>query len=440
LCSRVVSVTKVHATAVPLLGTHNEDEVVLAELTSSDLLLQGVAANVNINVQLVTLEELLELIHVVVKCGDDRDDEDLTGAEPEWPLAAKVLGQDTQESLEATNDSAVNDNRAGTASRKLIRVSLALGLLLFSGMGLLVGHILELEVDWCLVVQLDGCTLELSLKGIGNSDIDLGTVEGTITLVDGPVITHKLGQSLLQLLLGEIPGADLTHVLLGPGRQLQLEAKTEQTIDRLQEIEETLNFRHDLVGSTEDVSVVLLEFANTSQSAQGTRGLVTVQNTKVGNTHGQLAVTTLTMTEQDEVTGAVHGLETPLPLFNVQLEHVVRIVVPVTRLLPQADIIHVRGLDLLVPALAVLRAQKCLESIENSDTGGEEEGTSRCDLVKEEKLLLLTQFQMVALLCFGTNHDCQCLISIPITVGDEQEVEVLLHQRLVGEGNAANSL
>lgn len=109
-----------------------------------------------------------------------------------------------------------------------------------------------------------------------------------------------------------------------------------------------------LVLGAENVGVVLLELPDTGQAAQGTRGLVTVQNTKVGNAHGQLTVTTITVAEQDKVSRAVHGLQSPVPLLNVQFEHIIRIVLPVTGLLPDADVVHIRGLDLLIAALAVL--------------------------------------------------------------------------------------
>lgn len=109
-----------------------------------------------------------------------------------------------------------------------------------------------------------------------------------------------------------------------------------------------------LVLSTENVGVVLLELPYTGQAAQGTRGLIAVQNTKVGDAHGQLTVTTITVAEQNKVTRAVHGLQSPLALLDVQFEHIIRIVLPVTGLLPDADVVHVRGLDLLVATLAVL--------------------------------------------------------------------------------------
>lgn len=79
------------------------------------------------------------------------------------------------------------------------------------------------------------------------------------------------------------------------------------------------------------------------------------------------------MTEQKKVGRAVHRLKSPVLLLNVELKHVIGVVLEMTGCLiselmsvltgdmscdytdlPQANIEHVRGLDLLVVTLAVL--------------------------------------------------------------------------------------
>lgn len=220
-----------------------KNEVVLSQLSSTDLLLHGVTADVNIGIQLVFTQELLQLLDIVVHGRHDGDNENLARADPEGPLATIMLDQDTQESFEGTNNGTVDDNGTGTAGTRLIGLSLALLLRLFStSLGLLVRHVLELEVNRCLVVQLDGGTLELSLQGIGDGDIDLRSVESAVTFVDGPVGALKVRHGLLQLLFGVVPGLDLTQIFLRTGRELQLEGETEQAVDGLQEIEKSFNF------------------------------------------------------------------------------------------------------------------------------------------------------------------------------------------------------
>ena len=283
------------------MRTHTENEVVLSQLSSTNLLLHSVTADVNVDIQLVITQELLQLFDVVVHGRHDGNNKNLARADPEGPLATKVLDQDTQESLEGTNNGTVDDNGTGTARTWLVGLGFTLLRFFGTSLGLLVRHVLELEVNWCLVVQLNGGTLELSLEGISDGDINLRSVESAITLVDGPVIALEVRHGLLQLLFGVVPRLNLTQILLGTGRELQLEGETEQAIDGLQEIEETLNFRSDLhlflvlffehkitkwgfsylILCTENVSIVLLELADTSKTTQGTRSLITVQNTKV---------------------------------------------------------------------------------------------------------------------------------------------------------------
>lgn len=221
-----------------------EDEVVLLKLSSTDLLLHGVAAEVDVHVQLIAAENRLQLLNVVVDSRHDRHDQDLTRADPERPLATEVLDQNSKETLKTADDSTVDDHRASTARTRLV----GLGLTLLSGISgsLLVAHVLELEVNGSLVIKLDGGTLELSLEGVSDGNIDLRTVEGTITLIDGPVIALELGHGRLELLLCVVPGLELTQILLGPGGELQLEGEAEKAVNGLQEVEQTLDFRCDL--------------------------------------------------------------------------------------------------------------------------------------------------------------------------------------------------
>lgn len=146
------------------------------------------------------------------------------------------------------------------------------------------------------------------------------------------------------------------------------------------------------------MTVVLLELSHTRKTTQSTGSLVSVQNSEVGDTHGKFPVTTLTVAKENKVTRAVHRLESPLTLLDIKLEHIVLVVSPVARSFPDADIVHVGGLDLLVATLAVLGAQERLDLIEDLDSVGEEEGTTGGRLIEEEEFLLLADPQVVALL------------------------------------------
>jgi hypothetical protein len=103
------------------------------------------------------------------------------------------------------------------------------------------------------------------------------------------------------------------------------------------------------------VRVVLLETTDTGETGESAGRFVAVENTEVGHADGELAVRAVAGGEDEAVRGAVHGLEGEGLLLDVELEHVVGVVLPVTRRLPQLRVEHVRGDDLLVVALAVFR-------------------------------------------------------------------------------------
>ena len=72
-------------------GSLTEDEVILLDLPRADLLLQRVAADVDVAVETRLVEDALDLLDVLVGRLHDGDDEDLARREPEGPLAGEVF-------------------------------------------------------------------------------------------------------------------------------------------------------------------------------------------------------------------------------------------------------------------------------------------------------------------------------------------------------------
>ncbi len=88
--------------------THDEDEIGLGEGRIANLLLEGVSTCVNFHVKFVGSENRFDLFGVLVQLGHNWNNDDLAGRNPEGPFASKVLDQDTQESLKATDYGAVD--------------------------------------------------------------------------------------------------------------------------------------------------------------------------------------------------------------------------------------------------------------------------------------------------------------------------------------------
>lgn len=175
-------------------GVITKNEVVLLELSGADLFLHRVAADVDIDVHPLIPEDLLHLVHVVVDGRHNGNHKDLARTEPERPFAGKVLGQDGDEPFEATVDGPVDHDRAGTAETWLVWIAVGLatgssGVLVASNLRLgdyLGCHVLKLEFLRQLKVKLDGGALMFSPKRVGDGDVNLRTVKGTIALVDLP--------------------------------------------------------------------------------------------------------------------------------------------------------------------------------------------------------------------------------------------------------------
>ena len=130
---------------------------------------------------------------------------------------------------------------------------------------MMIGLVLEIKSDWQLEVKLHGTALVGSLQGIKDLDIDLWSIEGTISWVLFPGLS-KFIESFSECTFCLVPKGVVSEFVLGPRRELKLEFEAEDAIDMVKEVEDTKDFGHDLVGCTEDVSIILLEPAHSGET------------------------------------------------------------------------------------------------------------------------------------------------------------------------------
>jgi len=168
----------------------------LRQLAITNLLLQGVARAIDINIEARLLEDSRNLLGIVEEAHADGDDKDLARRQPEGPLAGEVLAQNGREALDRASHGAVDHDRASAArgqrllgdERLLLAVLLVgsvllllavdgglgllgLGLLLLlllvllgGGLRALGSLVLQGEVDGLLEVELDGGALPGALS------------------------------------------------------------------------------------------------------------------------------------------------------------------------------------------------------------------------------------------------------------------------------------
>lgn len=101
------------------------------------------------------------------------------------------------------------------------------------------------------------------------------------------------------------------------------------------------------------------------------------------------------------VPGAVHGLQAELLLLDIESEHVLGVVAPVSRRLPQVRLVHVGRHDLLEPSQAVLLLHQSHERAVDAGSMGKPEGRTRRHLVEKEEFLVLADFAVVPLSSLG---------------------------------------
>ena len=147
-------------------------------------------------------------------------------------------------------------------------------------------------------------------------------------------------------------------VLRIPGGKLGLEfveAEIFQHFER--ELQAADDFVFDLIGSAEDVRVVLGKAAHAQQAVHHARALVAIDRAEFAQAHRQVAIGLQRIFVDQDVAGAIHGLEAIFGVVELHgVEHVLRVVALVARGVEQLAARHVRRADQRVAAAQVLFA------------------------------------------------------------------------------------
>jgi len=120
----------------------------------------------------------------------------------------------------------------------------------------------------------------LSSEGVEEQDVDFGPVEGSVALVDLPLLAKEF-KRLGELVLSLVPEQVRAHRLVRPGRQVQLVFEAEDPVDLLDEPETPQYLPLDLVLPTENVRVILLKPPDTGEAAQSARQFIPMEHSEV---------------------------------------------------------------------------------------------------------------------------------------------------------------
>jgi hypothetical protein len=285
----------------------------------------------------------------------------------------------------------------------------------------MISFVLEVKTDGKLEIKLDSTALMRSLKSIENLDVNLRAVESAITWVLLPGLSEFV-EGLSKGSLGLIPHSIITKLVSRSCGEIEFELKTENTIDVIKEVKDTKDFSHDLGGHAEDVGVILLESAHTSETRESTSDLISVEDTEVSVSDWQLFIGADSVIEHETMAGAIHGLHTETLGLNLEQVDVIFVVFVVTRGLPELQVEHVGGDDLIVASHSVLSPDQLDELVVDLGTVGGPKPAARRQHVMREQVLLFANKTMISL------------------GGLLNQRYVVVHLLLRGEGDTINTL
>lgn len=146
--------------------------------------------------------------------------------------------------------------------------------------------------------------------------------------------------------------------------------------------------------------IILVELPYSGEACESSRFFVSVKHPEIGISDGEVSVAFESVFEHEAVRGTVHGFDAELFFLVMAEKHVINILEVMTTGLPQLVFEH-RGSDhFSEPSEEVLVSHQIYQSIEDSCSVGEEEGTSRGIGVEVEQVLGNADLSMVFLLQF----------------------------------------
>src|SRR3989454_6479921 len=288
-----------------------------------------------------------------------------------------MLGQDPDEALERAEDRAVDHHRA---------------------LGLAVAvDVLEREPLRLLEIDRDGGDLPAPRQRVLDVHVDLRAIERAVARIQ--LEGQPVGaQRVLQPPLGHRP------LLVGPERLRRARGELEERLEpeRLVPVphqpEHGRDLRLDLIEPAVDVGVVLRELPHAEEAGQRARALVAVQPSHVREAQRQVAVRAQGVAVHDGGLGAGHRLQAEDLLLRLHQEHVLLVIVPVARLLPQLLVDQDRRGDFLVPARVQLLADEPLQLPHDRPAPGQPDRRPRRDLVEDVEIQLAPELAVVTLL------------------------------------------
>ena len=182
-----------------------------------------------------------------------------------------MLDQDSDETLDGTEYHTVDHDRS---------VFLSVG-----------SRILQVEPEGQLEVKLDRTALPGPSDGILQMEVDLRSVERSVTFIYH-IRKSDVFQSAAQSICSHLPFCIASHAVLRTCGQFYMIFESEQAVNLIDQLYNTLDLILDLLRSHEDMSIVLCEAAHSHQSVELAGFLMAVYDTQFAHADRQITVGT----------------------------------------------------------------------------------------------------------------------------------------------------
>src|SRR6266850_2678961 len=246
-------------------------------------------------------------------------------------------------------------------------------------------------------IDLHGAALPGSTDAVFQMVFDLGAVESALSR------EHFVGeaagiQGCPKRAFGFVPELVGTDPFWRARRELVYDlGEAEVCVDLLQQRRKRRDLRLDLLLCAKYVTVVLGEGADAHDAVQSARGFVARAHAELAVAQRQLAITAQALVVNQHVAGAVHRLDRVVALLRLGGEHVLPVILPVPRFLPQAAVENLRAAYFEIAVVLIDAPQVLLDLLPERPALRMPEHHARGFLLKMEKIQLRAQPPVVAL-------------------------------------------
>ena len=172
--------------------------------------------------------------------------------------------------------------------------------------------VFQFESLWQIVVELDRSKLPLAADAVSNHEVGLRPVERGFAFALGEV-QARVHKNFSKCLFGSVPQLRRTDILIGTRvafRKLHAVVVQADGVEyELDQVERVFEFFFNLLGSAEQVSVVLRQAADSKETIQLAGLLVSINRAEFSQPHGKVTVASLLRLIHLHVMRAVHRLE-----------------------------------------------------------------------------------------------------------------------------------